>query len=207
MINGIKPIETLYKGYRFRSRLEARWAVFFDTLGVEWEYEPEGFDLGDGLYYLPDFRIRNSAIIHQCEFNGVDIYVEVKGVASVEDIAKINKFTYESDDEYYWLNKYPLLVVGNIPEGDNIADIEQSMVNKSNSVFYSFTTIDNDYYYPAFPGVTPDGKFAVYGGDYSGYIDWDKTVHAFEKARQARWEHGEAPIIHKEANLANLFDF
>lgn len=25
-------IETEYKGYRFRSRLEARWAVFFDTL-------------------------------------------------------------------------------------------------------------------------------------------------------------------------------
>jgi hypothetical protein len=26
-----KAIETHYKGYRFRSRLEARWAVFFDT--------------------------------------------------------------------------------------------------------------------------------------------------------------------------------
>jgi hypothetical protein len=28
----IKAIETSYKGYRFRSRLEARWAVFFDAL-------------------------------------------------------------------------------------------------------------------------------------------------------------------------------
>jgi hypothetical protein len=43
----IKAIETRYKGYRFRSRLEARWAVFFDALGVEWEYEKEGFDLGE----------------------------------------------------------------------------------------------------------------------------------------------------------------
>ena len=32
-----KAIETKYKGFRFRSRLEARWAVFFDALGIEWE--------------------------------------------------------------------------------------------------------------------------------------------------------------------------
>lgn len=51
----IKAIETVYKGYRFRSRLEARWAVFFDALGVKWEYEREGFELEDGTRYLPDF--------------------------------------------------------------------------------------------------------------------------------------------------------
>lgn len=51
----IKAIETRYKGYRFRSRLEARWAVFFDALDVPWEYEPEGFDLGAAGRYLPDF--------------------------------------------------------------------------------------------------------------------------------------------------------
>ncbi len=39
----MRPIETKYKGCRFRSRLEARWAVFFDALGLEWWYEPEGF--------------------------------------------------------------------------------------------------------------------------------------------------------------------
>jgi hypothetical protein len=41
----VKAIETRYAGCRFRSRLEARWAVFFDALGVKWEYEREGFDL------------------------------------------------------------------------------------------------------------------------------------------------------------------
>jgi hypothetical protein len=45
--SGIKPIETLYRGYRFRSRLEARWAVFFDTARIPWRYEQEGFDLSD----------------------------------------------------------------------------------------------------------------------------------------------------------------
>jgi hypothetical protein len=50
-----KPIETVYRGYRFRSRLEARWAVFFDALGVRWEYEKEGYDLSPAGWYLPDF--------------------------------------------------------------------------------------------------------------------------------------------------------
>ncbi len=50
----IKAIETRYKGYRFRSRLEARWAVFFDALGLRWEYEKQGYHLPSGSY-LPDF--------------------------------------------------------------------------------------------------------------------------------------------------------
>lgn len=53
----IKAIETLYDGYRFRSRLEARWAVFFDHLDLKWDYEPEGFETKAG-WYLPDFRLR-----------------------------------------------------------------------------------------------------------------------------------------------------
>jgi hypothetical protein len=57
----IRAIETVYNGYRFRSRLEARWAVFFDTLGVRYEYEPQGFELARpgrrAVLYLPDFWI------------------------------------------------------------------------------------------------------------------------------------------------------
>ena len=53
----IKPIETHYNGYRFRSRLEARWAVFFDAAGIKYEYEPEGYVLDDGTPYLPDFYL------------------------------------------------------------------------------------------------------------------------------------------------------
>ena len=72
----MKAIQTEYKGYLFRSRLEARWAVFFDASGVRWEYEPEGYDLGDGIYYLPDF------LLHGVDGrDGGDLYVEVKGKA------------------------------------------------------------------------------------------------------------------------------
>lgn len=57
-----RAITTQYKGYNFRSRLEARWAVFFDHLGIRWEYEPEGFELGNGLRYLPDFWLPDTGL-------------------------------------------------------------------------------------------------------------------------------------------------
>lgn len=47
---------TTYRGTRFRSRLEARWAAFFDLLAWRWEYEP--FDL---YGWVPDFRIEQAA--------------------------------------------------------------------------------------------------------------------------------------------------
>jgi len=52
----LRPIETEYRGVKFRSRLEARWAVFMDLIGVRWDYEPEGYELPGGRY-LPDFEI------------------------------------------------------------------------------------------------------------------------------------------------------
>lgn len=79
----MKAIETKYKGYRFRSRLEARWAVFFDALGIQWEYEPEGFDLGEAGWYLPDFLIF-------CDDNSEGVWFEVKGKkATKPDINKL----------------------------------------------------------------------------------------------------------------------
>lgn len=56
-MNTISAIETRYKGYRFRSRLEARWAMFFDAIGVPWTYEPEPLRVA-GEAYLPDFKVK-----------------------------------------------------------------------------------------------------------------------------------------------------
>lgn len=78
----IKAIQTVYKGNKFRSRLEARWAVFFDTLNLRYEYEHEGFELPSGRY-LPDFwlpdqecwiEIKPDRSINQRDFNR---YVEL----------------------------------------------------------------------------------------------------------------------------------
>lgn len=52
----MKAIETIFDGTKFRSRLEAKWAVTFKQLGVEALYEPEGWEHG-GEFYLPDFSI------------------------------------------------------------------------------------------------------------------------------------------------------
>ncbi|WP_223996039.1 hypothetical protein [Burkholderia gladioli] len=51
----MKTIQTQYQGYRFRSRLEARWAIFFDALCIQWEYEPEEFELASGARIAPTF--------------------------------------------------------------------------------------------------------------------------------------------------------
>lgn len=83
----MKAIATSYKGYKFRSRLEARWAVFFDSLGLDWEYEKEGFNLENGLYYLPDFYLPNIV--------GRKAWIEVKpDIPSPDDVdvAKIVAF-------------------------------------------------------------------------------------------------------------------
>ena len=63
----IKAIQTEYNGIKFRSRLEAKWAVFFDTAKIRYEYEPEGYETEDGERYLPDFYLPD-----------FDLYVEVK---------------------------------------------------------------------------------------------------------------------------------
>lgn len=51
----INAVPTTYRGVTFRSRTEARWAVYFDALDVPWHYEPEGYELDGGTRYLPDF--------------------------------------------------------------------------------------------------------------------------------------------------------
>jgi hypothetical protein len=76
----MNPIETHYAGCRFRSRLEARWAVFFDCLGVKWDYEPQGYLVGEKKRpYLPDFWLP-----------GLSVWVEVKGDMSGLDMSLLD---------------------------------------------------------------------------------------------------------------------
>lgn len=70
----MKSIDTFYNGNYYRSRLEARWAYFFDRLGVKYLYEPEGFKHGNERYlpdfYLPETYLRNN--------EGKGVYIEIK---------------------------------------------------------------------------------------------------------------------------------
>lgn len=53
-MKNLKAIPTKYNGVQYRSRLEARWAMFFDYLDIEYYYEHEGYQL-PSAWYLPDF--------------------------------------------------------------------------------------------------------------------------------------------------------
>jgi hypothetical protein len=48
---------TTYGGTQFRSRLEARWAAFFDLAQWRWEYEPS-----DDAGWVPDFILVDSGV-------------------------------------------------------------------------------------------------------------------------------------------------
>jgi len=79
----ITPIQTRYKGFHFRSRLEARFAVLLDEMDIDWKYEDEGYKLGKTEKYLPDFIIKIG--------NGDDFYIEVKPeYPTIEEINKMS---------------------------------------------------------------------------------------------------------------------
>ena len=77
----VQAIQTRYGGYRMRSRLEARWAVFFDTLGLRWAYEIEGLRVPTPrgkINYLPDFWLPEPAQ-----------WIEVKGLLNMESVDRL----------------------------------------------------------------------------------------------------------------------
>lgn len=78
----IQPKPTTYMGTRFRSRLEAKWAVFFDYAPnvLSWKYEPKTYTFSNGHTYTPDFSIVVYLDGNRCEF-----YVEVKPAPISED--------------------------------------------------------------------------------------------------------------------------
>jgi hypothetical protein len=69
-----RAMQTMFHGTRYKSRTEARWAVFFWTLQIPCEYEPEGFVFdGEKVTYLPDFYLPEQ-----------DCFVEVKSISKGE---------------------------------------------------------------------------------------------------------------------------
>lgn len=96
----LTPIQTKYRGYKFKSRLESRWAVFFDLLGLTWQYEPEGFRMGS-VCYLPDFAVQVPVKALTPGFLGLlptfeqvsaeQVWVEVKPAGKPLSGAEVNK--------------------------------------------------------------------------------------------------------------------
>ncbi len=98
--------DTEYNGLLFRSRLEARWAVFFDELGIKYRYEPEDFVGGNGERYLPDFY-----------FPDIEMYGEVKGKPFTEkEKSKMAGCVKNGQLEG------GLIFFGNIPQGTHLQE-------------------------------------------------------------------------------------
>ena len=103
----IKAIPTEYNSVVFRSRLEAKWAAFFDLCNWSWEYEP--FDI-EG--WVPDFIIRGK---------NNNLLVEVKPLTWSNN-EKENYFKlFESRvvEKLFHSNREEVLLLGAYPIGDD----------------------------------------------------------------------------------------
>ncbi len=101
-------VETYYAGCRFRSRLEARWAVIFDVWDLKWDYEPERYRLGKSSY-LPDFKVYGLCT------RGDYVWFEVKGAKPADSYwDMIAAFAHEDPGNAIYVN------FGEIPRPDQL---------------------------------------------------------------------------------------
>jgi hypothetical protein len=190
MNNDIKPIETIYNGYRFRSRLEARWAVFFDAMNIQWEYEPEGFVLSNGEKYLPDFYLPT--------FNG-GMYVEVKHEGG--DFSKALMFAKDAGTLVWLAEGMPDLKEYNIAcsceRTDEWIPHEESQDVLLVSGIPNFSkayTENRMYWFPEFccsttGAIPPD---MIWDDIENQPFCWaEDLLNAVKQARSARFEFGE----------------
>lgn len=173
----IKAIETRYKGYRFRSRLEARWAVFFETLGLTWEYEKEGYDLGPLGYYLPDFWLPN--------FGGEGapgLWIEVKPdtglvIETQREVDKLQALTTNDGVAAVIYGDPGSYRAGFFMDGKLIGWRFEFQECVRCEILYFIS--DSGIHYPSGTGCD---------------CCWtDRPKQAIQAARSARFEHGESP--------------
>ncbi len=204
----LKPIETRYKGYRFRSRNEARWAVFFDHMKLKWEYEYEGYRLSNRVCYLPDFYLPD-----------LECYVEVKPVVNsgplvtADDINKASVLATDSDKAvivckgsprcrprghwlfFFWCSEVRLLycVWGECPHCHSLGVL--AFVGLQLELGFEKRNINID-------GLGRDPDFVCFfclGAQCPNSMEFGtkaspntpKLLAAYEAARSARFEYGE----------------
>jgi hypothetical protein len=169
----IKPIETRYKGYLFRSRLEARWAVFLDTLDIEYEYEPQGFDLGEAGWYLPDFYLPKHDTHRDC---GVWLEIKPEGCLLAMD-EYLEKEVYRHRITAPPFTECEVRCLALAENGEEVHVIYGSPLSPSlmYAIFYGW-------------GMSPGRPGSIYRfGKSDNEID-----AALVAARSARFEHGES---------------
>lgn len=170
----IKAIETYYNGYRFRSRLEARWAVFFDSLKIRWLYEPEGFSI-DGQLYLPDFYLPD------CKQ-----FFEVKGVMSGKDMEKINALIGQGFSVTVGMDDGKFRSCGLFGDNEFLLDDQRDSIlcrcNKCGCLYFSSVAGSWECQCCGYHDGSSTMSILMWG---------DGTLDRWDIARQARFEYGE----------------
>lgn len=173
-----KPVT--YNGITFKSTLEARWAVFFDEMGIAWEYEPASFNLRRGVKYTPDFRLKNvkwrCPDAHEIGKVSNEIYVEVKGVNWYDDIPITERVRIEMFAE-----DYCILVLGT-----NYDQVVNNFIDKGlNDYLFNYSFLDGDYYACFFSKYK--GEIWLCGPDHPEW-DFGKSAEVpLAIAKQARF--------------------
>jgi len=162
--------DTIYRDYEFRSRLEARWAVFFDLMDLDWSYELEGYEL-DGASYLPDFLLYNMGPKEEQRH-----YVEVKSPAYTSELDKASLFASQVHESILLAIGKPDYKSYELITGDSRKCESVDVVIKSPNDAYT----ENRFWYT--PGETVDKSYFV-RHNCSEYI---KAVRAATRIRFER---------------------
>jgi hypothetical protein len=192
----MKPIETVFDGHLFRSRGEARWAVFLKALGIDYKYELEGYDLS-GTWYLPDFFIPTW-----------QSWIEVKPESpSEQEVWKCRELARETQKtclllygepwmrtvksggyehgtaRYQWEYRFTLFPGNDVNELDNCVFAE--CPGCSSIGFFAFYEWKDHSEYAGSGRLDP----SCCGREQDPIIDAPRLVKAYSTARQARFEH------------------
>lgn len=172
----LQAIETVYNGYRFRSRLEARWAVFFDALDMRWEYEKEGYDLGIG-WYLPDFWLTKRGRYGWEGGEAVSVWAEVKP-------ERFTAIEIERCKRLVAMTQADCIMLVGLPEPEVYYAIEYDPQSRMaiDSVDLLLHSSKNRFWWS--PGEEDIEYLRNENREYQ---------YACDAARQARFEHGKTP--------------
>jgi len=186
----LPAIETEYNDCRFRSRIEARWAVFMSSLGITYWYEYQDYLL-DGVRYLPDFWLPK-----------LECYLEVKGAEPTEEERRLARLLA------LYSHKPVYIVAGNVglpTQADGYTSWKFAEEGQEQDHWwcecqicgaiglYRLPSLDH---FPcacisAIPEKLSPEFFVELVGTYR--CNSPRLVEAFRSARQARFEHGESP--------------
>lgn len=208
----VRSLPTYYNGTVFRSRLEARWAIIFDEMGIAWEYEAEAISVlryfGTGIHldeyfgYLPDFYLPE-----------VDAFVEVKGQLDREGFLKLlscaHTITTPACGTPGSHGGKPFFVAGNLSHGKVFPSLT-SIFNYKGDLWMNDLILEFEQAFDSVVHVCTDGdewsddqkmilkyhsqklcnNYKHLDKDFESFPEVKKWRKAFEKGRSARFQDG-----------------